>query len=182
MGKYIKCPRCELNWILEENEYCDVCKAELGMEGFSLLDDEEEELLCPVCGVNYIDHGEKMCADCKAKHKDDDIDFATETPSSSEDTGDIEVISFDELEQEESDDKFDIYEDTFDDPDGFAANDFDAADIDEEFAIDEEEEDEESVSNEDDEFEKDFDYNIDDVDTSDLDEEEIDDDDDDDDI
>ena len=77
MGKYIKCPRCELNWILEENEYCDVCKAELGMEGFSLLDDEEEELLCPVCGVNYIDHGEKMCADCKAKHKDDDIDFAT---------------------------------------------------------------------------------------------------------
>ena len=36
MGKYVKCPRCELNWILEENEYCDVCKAELGVEGFTL--------------------------------------------------------------------------------------------------------------------------------------------------
>ena len=37
MGKYVKCPRCELNWILEENEYCDVCKAELGVEGFTAL-------------------------------------------------------------------------------------------------------------------------------------------------
>ena len=29
MPKYVKCPRCDLNYMLEGEEYCDVCKAEL---------------------------------------------------------------------------------------------------------------------------------------------------------
>ena len=30
MGKkYIKCPRCELNYILENEDYCHVCKSEM---------------------------------------------------------------------------------------------------------------------------------------------------------
>ena len=168
MGKYVKCPRCELNWILEENEYCDVCKAELGVEGFTLLEDEDEDMLCPVCGVNYIEHGERMCADCKNKQKDG-VNFETDSPASNDEQTDVEVISFDELEQEETDDKFDIYDDTFDDPDGFADSDFDKA----EFGSEEDEEDEEEVeTSEDDEFEDDFNYDIDGVDTSDLDDEE----------
>lgn len=166
MGKYVKCPRCELNWILEENEYCDVCKAELGVEGFTLLEDEDEEMLCPVCGVNYIEHGERMCADCKSKQKDG-ASFETDSPAATDEQSDVEVISFDELEQEESDDKFDIYDDSFDDPDGFADSDFDK----EEFDSEEEEEEVEETS-EDDEFEDDFNYDIDGVDTSDLDDEE----------
>ena len=28
-GDYIKCPRCELNYIKRGEEYCAVCKAEL---------------------------------------------------------------------------------------------------------------------------------------------------------
>lgn len=166
MGKYVKCPRCELNWILEENEYCDVCKAELGVEGFTLLEDEDEEMLCPVCGVNYIEHGERMCAECKSKQKDG-VSFEIDSPVATDEQSDVEVISFDELEQEESDDKFDIYDDSFDDPDGFADSDFDK----EEFDSEEEEEEVEETS-EDDEFEDDFNYDIDGVDTSDLDDEE----------
>ena len=29
MGKYKKCPRCELNYILETEDYCPICKAEM---------------------------------------------------------------------------------------------------------------------------------------------------------
>ena len=58
MGKkYIKCPRCELNYILEGEDYCHVCKSEMKhhAEGDEdeLLDFDDLEL-CPVCGVNYI--------------------------------------------------------------------------------------------------------------------------------
>ena len=29
MAKYKKCPRCELNYIEEDKDYCDVCLAEM---------------------------------------------------------------------------------------------------------------------------------------------------------
>ena len=29
MVKYKKCPRCELNYIEEDKDYCDVCLAEM---------------------------------------------------------------------------------------------------------------------------------------------------------
>lgn len=67
MGKYIKCPRCELNYILEEDDYCPVCKAEMKIEGYTLLEEEEEELLCPVCKLNFLEDGEKVCGECKRK-------------------------------------------------------------------------------------------------------------------
>ena len=65
MPKYKKCPRCELNYIEEDKDYCDVCLAE--MQGAKLKfakkeEDEESEKteLCPVCGENYMRPGEKM--------------------------------------------------------------------------------------------------------------------------
>ena len=64
MGKYKKCPRCEINWIPDEEEYCEICLAELAGK---ILDEEDEDDLCPVCGVNILEAGEKMCAECKAK-------------------------------------------------------------------------------------------------------------------
>ena len=57
MAKYIKCPRCDLNYMLDTEKYCDACKAELGL-GPKLVfavDDEDEEdktVLCPDCGQN----------------------------------------------------------------------------------------------------------------------------------
>ena len=84
MVKYVKCPRCELNYIDEEKqEYCDVCIAE--MKGnklqFADLDDEDYEALeadveqnelCPVCGVNMMRYGEKMCEACKKESEYDE--------------------------------------------------------------------------------------------------------------
>ena len=72
MVRYMKCPRCELNYIdAEKQEYCDVCLKE--MKGINTeIDEDEEETeveteLCPVCGENMIRPGEKMCEECRKK-------------------------------------------------------------------------------------------------------------------
>ena len=57
--KYIRCPRCELNYILEDEGLCSVCKAELQVGG-----DKEDMELCPVCKTNYISSDEIMCPQC----------------------------------------------------------------------------------------------------------------------
>ncbi len=73
MVRYIKCPRCELNYIdAEQQDYCDVCIKE--MKGLRTdadeIEEEEEDIateLCPVCGENMMRPGEKMCDECKRK-------------------------------------------------------------------------------------------------------------------
>ena len=77
MANYVICPRCELNFIDEdEQEFCDVCLKELSGEKL-LADDFEEEIdeemeLCPVCGENHMRLGEKMCEECRMKADYDD--------------------------------------------------------------------------------------------------------------
>ena len=73
MVRYIKCPRCELNYIdAEQQDYCDVCIKE--MQGIKTDSDEIEEEeadmpteLCPVCGENMMRPGDKMCEECRRK-------------------------------------------------------------------------------------------------------------------
>ena len=73
MVRYIKCPRCELNYIdADKQEYCDVCLKE--MKGIPTDTDEIEREeddtpteLCPVCGENMMRAGEKMCEECRKK-------------------------------------------------------------------------------------------------------------------
>lgn len=84
MPRYIKCPRCELNYIEEDKELCEVCLAErqgrhlrfADIDEFD-VDDVEKTKLCPICGENYIYPNEKYCEDCKDKSnlaEDDDIE------------------------------------------------------------------------------------------------------------
>lgn len=44
MVKQVICPRCEINWMSEKEEYCDVCKAQMGKESpivlFNNIDDD----------------------------------------------------------------------------------------------------------------------------------------------
>lgn len=73
MGKkYIKCPRCELNYILEGEDYCHVCKSEMKhhteVDEDELLDFDDLDL-CPVCGANFVKENETMCNECRAKLK-----------------------------------------------------------------------------------------------------------------
>ena len=56
---FIKCPRCELNYIREEEQYCSVCKRE--MKGESREDPFE---LCSICNENPVMPGKDVCLIC----------------------------------------------------------------------------------------------------------------------
>ena len=86
MVRYMKCPRCELNYInADERQYCEVCEKEMkgiptGLEDF---EEEEEDLpteICPICGENMMRPGEKMCDECKKKSE-----YEEEEPDPDED-------------------------------------------------------------------------------------------------
>ena len=159
---YIRCPRCELNYIQKKDKLCSVCKAEL-----SAKDDYVDELdleLCPVCKTNYIQSDEVMCQSClKERALDNDIHGITnendewdayinrdedEIISPDEETGDMAVVnSLDEADLLDGDDDL-----TFDD------------DLDEDAPIDDEEIDEEESDDFDDYDDEDEDYDDDDED------------------
>ena len=56
---FIKCPRCELNYIHEEEQYCPVCKREMKGEAH---DDPFE--LCSICNENPVMPGKDVCYMC----------------------------------------------------------------------------------------------------------------------
>lgn len=117
MAKYVKCPRCELNYIdVEKQQYCDVCQKEMkGVTDDEPLFSEEEEMeLCPICGENMMRLGEKMCEECLQKSEyeepDPDVDlnndeewrdYLDDEPEEIEDIG----ISPEDLDDEEEDDE-----------------------------------------------------------------------------
>lgn len=138
MPKYIKCPRCELNFIIEgKQEYCDVCIAEMKGSRLQFADLEDEELeealeseaseLCPVCGVNNMRFGEKMCEACRkqSEYEDDLLEDDTEDEEwKSYLSDESEDLSLDEdelaeelAEVEEEDEEYAEEEDEFFDDD-----------------------------------------------------------------
>ena len=130
MVRYIKCPRCDLNYIDGEKQaYCDICLKEmkgLKTDADELEEEEDSELateLCPICGENMMRAGEKMCEECRVRA---DIE---EEPDPEEDTAwrnyldddmddsDAEIEIDESLEEEFADDIDDVeeeeqYEDT----------------------------------------------------------------------
>lgn len=55
-----KCPRCELNYILDGGDLCTVCRKEVRGE------DEPDEIaeLCSECGENPVVPGGELCINC----------------------------------------------------------------------------------------------------------------------
>ena len=132
MVRYMKCPRCELNYINPEvQEYCDVCLKE--MKGIrtdvdELEEEEENELpteLCPVCGENMMRAGEKMCEECRRKSEfdeepdpedEDDDEWREYLDDETDDmNGEMEEIGEtfdeDELEEEEEEEEEEAVDD-----------------------------------------------------------------------
>ena len=162
--KYVKCPRCDLNYMPETEKYCDVCKAELKLgptmkfAAFS-DDDDNDQVLCPICKRNYMDPGDEMCAECREERNekeaiepDRDVDPENdeewrnyldedekEAISNKPEEGE-EMLSLSQLEEEEDTDYYD--NEVNDDEDDFEYPDADAADF-EDYDEDEEDEDEE---------------------------------------
>ena len=136
MVKYVKCPRCELNYIdSEKQEYCDVCIAELKGKKLQFAELDAElggEEICPICGVNHVPVGEKMCESCKAQqeYEEDDVDIENDEEWKNyleEDDSDLTVDEElqEEIEEEFSHDDEEEYdydndEDDFDDVDSLS--------------------------------------------------------------
>lgn len=64
-----KCPRCELNYILDGGELCSVCREEV--RGMRSADDST--LLCSVCGELPALPGQDMCKACLLEMRSIDI-------------------------------------------------------------------------------------------------------------
>lgn len=118
---YKLCPNCELNWIPEDQEICDICKQGYNGDNDMYDDiDEEDLMLCPICNLNYILETDKMCELCAAEkapvdEEDEEYDYS-EDVTITDDEEDI-IVSFDEIEEEEEEYAKDeeIYDDIDDD-------------------------------------------------------------------
>lgn len=56
---WIKCPRCEMNYIQEDEKYCKICKREMKGEK-----PREEVEICTVCNEHPVMPGKDVCAIC----------------------------------------------------------------------------------------------------------------------
>lgn len=95
---FIKCPRCELNYIKEEEQYCSVCKREMKGEVH-----EDPFELCSICNENPVMPGKDVCLMCYKEMNQqqglrDDSAEEPETPDVSLDMGDVSDMEEIELE------------------------------------------------------------------------------------
>ena len=54
-----KCPKCELNYIRDDEKLCNVCK-----RSAKLSDEAEEETMCIECGEHPAIRGKDLCPEC----------------------------------------------------------------------------------------------------------------------
>ncbi len=163
---YIRCPRCELNYIEKKDKLCSVCKAELSAKKDEFIGDLDLEL-CPICKTNYIQPDEIMCATCLKEHQTEDDDVSTdwedylnrdedEIVYDDEETGDMASVT--DLDDQIIDDDLDSgigFDDRLDDG---SLSDLDTDDeLDEDFDDDDELFDEEDEEFDDDEEDDDND-------------------------
>ena len=125
MPIYRKCPRCELNYILHEKDYCDVCLLEL--KGVDIHATDDEDSLCPECHEAFLEAGQLICAACTAKatgakskvdEEDDEPDNRLAAMTEEEDWEGESEANFEENSAIDDDDSFEDITD-FDDEDGF---------------------------------------------------------------
>lgn len=66
-----KCPKCELNYIRGDAEYCDVCMREVRREASRQKQaaPAEEEIICSECGEAPAVPGSDLCAECLREQK-----------------------------------------------------------------------------------------------------------------
>ena len=123
----IKCPRCELNYMLDTDKICSVCKREVHGES------EQDEMLelCSECGENPVVPGQELCAYClkEMAQRDNDTQSEETVVADTSTIGDIDAVStMDEIELDLDDDMGD--ESFAEDDDGFFGDDDDEDDED----------------------------------------------------
>ena len=104
--KLVKCPRCDLNYIREDEKYCKICLQEMKGESRS-----EEIELCSICNEEPVLPGKDVCLFClrEMNKSNNTEDNESETETESVDTttiGDMDAVSgmdeiIPEVEEEE---------------------------------------------------------------------------------
>jgi len=81
-----KCPKCELNYIRDGEEYCEVCRRELkraqarGKHAYDEAD-EDEVIMCSECGEEPAVRGGELCLSClKEKKRQVELENASALP------------------------------------------------------------------------------------------------------
>ena len=123
MVRYIKCPRCDLNYIdADKQEYCDICLKEMKgirTDADEIEEEEAEDLpteLCPVCGENMMRAGDRMCEECRQKAELESEEVGDEEDDDEwreyldDDEGDLDDVEIDEEFDEEFDDAEEEFE------------------------------------------------------------------------
>ncbi|NLI53219.1 MAG: hypothetical protein GX417_02725 [Clostridiales bacterium] len=96
-----KCPKCELNYIRDGEDYCEVCKREMKRaqaRGRHVEEEtgEDEVILCSECGEAPAVRGGDLCITCLKEKK-----RQVELENASEHSGDDEYDDEDLLEDDE---------------------------------------------------------------------------------
>ncbi len=92
---FVKCEKCQLNYIPENETYCSVCKDEAGILDDDL--DEDDVLFCSSCNLEKPIHAKGLCKSCYKKMlKSDDFDDT----SYEYDDQEIDTESLDDEEEE----------------------------------------------------------------------------------
>ena len=158
MSEYIRCPRCELNYILKKDKYCEVCKQELKISKSNSNEElEESNELCPICKTNYLNEDEVICASCAKEkaledgmytdndHDSDWEEFIEDNDAilDNEDLGEMVSITDGDEDDDDEDDEENQEEDNDDDFDFDEDDDFDDEDDYDDDEDDEDEDDDE---------------------------------------
>ena len=123
----IKCPRCELNYMLDTDKMCSVCKRDVRGE----TEQDEMVELCSECGENPVVPGQELCAYCLKELAQRDSDTQSEetvVTDTSTIAGIDSVSTMDEIELDLDEDMGD--ESFAEDDDGFFGDDDDEDDED----------------------------------------------------
>lgn len=86
-----KCPKCELNYISENEKYCEVCKRALKGES----DSDDTPALCLECGEHPAIQGLDICTFCLRERRREAI-LAKQEAVDIDDIDDIDVIDADD--------------------------------------------------------------------------------------
>ena len=109
----IKCPRCELNYMLDTDKMCSVCRREV--RGENEQDDMIE--LCSECGENPVVPGQELCVYClKELAQRGGDDQQSEEPDVTE-TANIGIDSVSTMDEIELDIDDSLGDDAFTDED-----------------------------------------------------------------
>ncbi len=123
-----KCPRCELNYIRDDEKYCNVCKRYMKGEH----DAEDGVSICVECGENPAVKGSELCAICLREARRQEKLEKVKNGLAGVDALDIDEVAMADIEVPLPGDSEDIPESELEVIDKELGDDDDEADLDEE--------------------------------------------------